>query len=289
MPFHKFTESELRQICKEHIETLEYWLRRLIDKELSQLFGDKYYEAKYDGEHYLLNSKIRSDIAFRIEKEAAKFPRWIDATLIEHSIEIICNPNIYKPVFEKVFKDDFPLGNEHLRFYLGKIAKVRNTVYHANAISIRDAEQTICYTNDIIDSIKKYYIETNKQREFNVPTIIKYSDSLGSVDHLGENRPDFGIVLHKRHLALRSGDRISIEIEVDSTFPPSDYTIKWMVPYFDSTSFQNTNRITIEITDKHIGEHFYIQILVTSNKETWHRFTDFDDRLAIMFKVLPPI
>lgn len=289
MPFHKLKESELRQICKEHIETLEFWLRRLIDIELTTLYGDKYYEIKYDGEHYLFNQKIRDDIAFRIQKESRKFARWIDATLIEHSIEIVCKPNIYSQVFEKVFKNNFKIGNEQLRIHLDRVARVRNTIFHSNPISIRDAEQTICYTNDVIESIKEYYIETNKQKEFNVPTIIRYSDSLGSVEHLGDNRPDFGIVLNKRHMKLRCGDKISIEIEVDSTFPPTDYLIEWKVPFFDAAPFQNTNRLTVTLDENHIGEHFHIQVLVTSTTEKWHRFKDFDDRLAIMFKVLPPI
>ena len=45
MPLHRLTEAELRSLCKEAIEALEFWLRRVIDITLQPLFGDDYINA----------------------------------------------------------------------------------------------------------------------------------------------------------------------------------------------------------------------------------------------------
>ena len=47
----------------------------------------------------------------RINKsEAGRFPRWIDATLIEHQIDFLYNEKLYKEHFKPYFEDLFPAG-----------------------------------------------------------------------------------------------------------------------------------------------------------------------------------
>lgn len=42
MPLHSIPEKDLRDYCRRSIETLEVWLRRLIDEELRKVYGSNY-------------------------------------------------------------------------------------------------------------------------------------------------------------------------------------------------------------------------------------------------------
>ena len=46
MSLHNLTEVKMRQICKEAVEALEFWLRRVIDITLVPEFGNDYINAK---------------------------------------------------------------------------------------------------------------------------------------------------------------------------------------------------------------------------------------------------
>ena len=46
MSLHKLPIDEIRDYCKRDIESLEYWLRRLIDEALSDAYGSNYLYAK---------------------------------------------------------------------------------------------------------------------------------------------------------------------------------------------------------------------------------------------------
>jgi hypothetical protein len=57
----------------------------------------------------------------------------------------------------------------------------RNRLYHSNPISLHEAEQVVCYSNDIIESLKQHYGAIGMQSEYNVPTNLKFSDSFGNL------------------------------------------------------------------------------------------------------------
>jgi hypothetical protein len=59
--------------------------------------------------------------------------------------------------FGIALKHAFPHGREEARTFLVRIMETRNSLAHVNAISSRTAEQVICYSNDIIDSLKHHY------------------------------------------------------------------------------------------------------------------------------------
>lgn len=293
MPLHNFTDAELRQICKEAIEGLEFWLRRVIDITLQPTYGDDYINAKAQTvDEYIIKKSIREDIQSRATSNPARYPRVVDAMLLDNEIDIICHPNLYKNHFAEYFRTSYPFGNDHLRLYLRRILEPRNNLSHANPISVRQAEQIICYVHDVIDSIKNRLKEKNMDKEYNAPILIKVTDSRGIVFHdsqIMRNTTGRGhIDLTSENSAwLRSGDTFSVEVEVDPSFPSEDYSIEWVCP--ENVDAQiNSSRITIKLTDQNVRVDFTIYCKVVSN-ETWHRCGDVDDAVGITYKVLPKI
>ena len=167
-----------------------------------------------------------------------------------------------------------------------KIIEVRNLIYHSNHISVRQAEQTFCYSNDIIDSIKAYYKNENKEMDFNAPIIIKYSDSNG----MNFFRDQFIIptgnrILYFKDTKQRCGDKIRMEIEVDASFSPYEYTIEWAA---GNQTLSSSTTVDIQFKEEDVSEVYQIIVTIKSNK-SWHRHKYYDDSLTIMFPVLPPI
>lgn len=289
MPLYKLTDSELRQYCKEYIESLEMWLRRLIDDILTAEYGVNYYNRILPDGTNLISKKIKKEIDYRITTEPTRYARPIDACLLESEIKIITNPNLYSKHFRKVFDDDFITGNpEMIRIYLNRLALPRNKLYHANSISVRDAERVICYSNDIIESIKNYYIQINMDQEFNVPLILKYKDSFGN--SVFRNKFTGKTLMGGLYISfetikenfLRPGDKISIELEVDSSFPDDSYTIKWQ-----PGTNKNGTTFSYTIQNKDVGETFNVFANLKTTND-WHKLSDVDDLLVVKFKVLPP-
>src|ERR1035437_1804110 len=215
MWFNKLTETEIRDIIKNHIETLEYWFRRLINDELTNAYGANYHTFQDSNSNYIINKKIRDETNIRISSNAGRFPRWIDATTFDHLIDIICNPSIYETIFKKIFHRKYTFGSPQVRSILEILLDIRNRIYHLNPISIRQAEQSICYSNDNIDCIKEYYLQTKQFMSFNAPSTIKYSDSFGNQIYAeqGLKTSDSWIInLGKfNNIPIRCGDSMTIE------------------------------------------------------------------------------
>jgi hypothetical protein len=88
-------ESEIRSICKEKIESLEHWLRRLIDDTLEPAYGDYFSHVDKNGNR-LIRSALSDQVDTRRAREPYRYPRKIDAVLLEDAIDIICKPELYK-------------------------------------------------------------------------------------------------------------------------------------------------------------------------------------------------
>ena len=291
MPLHTFKEAELRQYCKEYIEALELWLRRIIDETLRTNYGDNYFEYQDANGANLISNPIRKEIEQRIQNEPERYTRPIDACLLESEIKIVTNPDLYRKHFKNVFQNAFPEGRDVLRRYLDRLVEPRNKLYHANPISVREAERIICYSNDIIDAVKDFYQAHNMSQDYNVPLIIKYSDSFGNVLYRNQFHGDsfFGgkyiDFSSKKEFTLRPGDKISMEVEIDPTFSNNEYTIEWSHFIKDQTG---SNQLTYTIEVKDVGEAFSLRCSILSNK-VWHKHQRFDDMLVVKFKVLPPL
>jgi hypothetical protein len=290
--YYKLTDAEIRSICREKLESLEYWLRRVIDEILAPIYND-YLNYKDQNGNRLIKNDIVKSLEARRANEPHRYPRLIDAVLLDDAIDIICNPNLYKNYFNEILKHTYPDGREEARTFMKKLIPARNSLSHANPISTRQAEQVICYSNDVIDSIKNYYSLKSMDNEYNVPLILKVTDSFGNIFHRNQlgTVHDGGIAKQffddpKYH--LRVGDVLTLEVEVDPSFPEEEYTIKWGSAKGFSTPIPDGRKAVIQITEKQVALHFDVQCRVTSNKG-WHRMhSGADDFMFFQYKVLPP-
>ena len=293
MFLHGLSHTELRADCKDAIEALEIWLRRLIDLTLSSDFGNDYiYTQDATSGDFLLRKSLRESIQARVANNPKRYPRDIDAALLDDEIYIICHGKLYDRFFRSVFSSHFPFGREELRTFLTRIIEPRNALAHSNPLSVRQAEQVICYSHDAIDAIKQHMETINMDRDYNAPTIIKLIDSRGLVFHEPEitrNLTGRGIVnlAEDRSAWLTVGDTLSIEVDVDPSFSPDDYRIKWIVPN-EKIEHDDTvgNRLALAICEHHVNYMFTIYCNIISN-ESWHRCGDVDDSVGVIYRVLP--
>jgi hypothetical protein len=281
-------DSDIRSICKDRIEALEHWLRRIIDELLKAKYGDYFKYVDQKGNR-LFGQKLIEQVENRRTKEPTRYPRAIDAILLDDAIDIICRPDLWT-LFRVPLQMAFPDGSAEARTFLTRLTDPRNRLAHANPIGIRAAEQVICYSNDVIESLKFYYRDQGMQQQYNVPLILKVTDWLGNVYMKNQFSPHPGgggaldFRARKEYL-LRVGDVITIEIEVDPSFDPAEYTLLWQGKGINPPL--ETPRIVIPITASQVAESFWLHGKVISKKE-WHRLNHYDDEIILGYKVLPP-
>jgi len=227
MSLHDIPELELRAYCKRVIESLELWLRRLIDQQLTDAYGRDYLNARDEHGNNFIDAEIQRGIENRRAAETARYSRPIDAALLDDEIRIICNPQRYR-LFCEALAGAFPDGVEEARTFLSRLIEPKNRLDHANTISIRDAERVMCYSNDVIHSLMKHYDATlGEGNGYNCPTIVRIIDSFGN-----DLRPDIWLITtfslyHTPAHWLRPGDLLSIDVEIDPAFPENMYEISW--------------------------------------------------------------
>ena len=294
MPFHDLTQDELRSYCRGVVEALEYWLRRLVDQELTRAFGSDFLNAQDEHGNNVANREIRESITSRFNGSPDRYARPIDAALLDDVIDLVCNPRLFARFFQAPLQVAYPNGRDEARTFLKRLVEPRNRLSHANPISIRQAEQIVCYSGDVIDSIKQYYLANNMSQSYNAPTVIKIEDSFGHSVHDGgirRNSTGSGFVDFRADSQsdLRPGDTLSVEVEADPSFEPEGYEVSWAFYNQDPSirSFRG-NRLVLDIENKHVKPDFVIYCKVTSNLD-WHRLGDCDDRVSIIYRILPPL
>jgi hypothetical protein len=289
---NRMHDAEIRSICKEKIESLEHWLRRLIEDTLTPIYDDYFAHVDLTTGNRLIKNSLTQQVESRRNQEPARYPRKIDAVLLEDAVDIICKPELFKQHFRNALEQAFPEGREEARTFLKRLLVPRNNLAHANAISMRQAEQIICYSNDVIDSLKEYYRNLGMQQSYNVPLILKVTDSFGNVFTRSQCNQchDGGISLifmDNEHMFLRPGDTLTIEVEVDPAFEADSYTLTWDSTKWWGGSTVVGTKVIIPITNKEVGLQFDVVCRLISNNE-WHRMSiGADDCLALYYKVLP--
>ena len=258
---------------------------------LSPQFGNDYINARdpATGDH-LFKKQMRESIQRRVAKEPDRYARRIDAALLEDVIYIVCHDKLYDRFFEPFFVSHYPQGRTELRVFLGRLIAPRNALAHSNPLSVRQAEQVICYSHDVIDAIKHRMEEINMAKNYNAPTIIRLTDSRGFIFHDAQIRRNQtgrgGVDLAEDSTAwLRVGDTLGLEVEVDPSFAPDDYRIEWVVPNWEGP-FPTGSRFAMVVTESHVNYAFTLYCRVTSNK-SWHRCGNVDDAVGVTYRVLP--
>jgi hypothetical protein len=281
-------DADMRSICKERIESLEHWLRRPIDEVLTAAYGN-YFSHEDANSGRVLKKKILETIQERRTKEPGRYPRTIDALLLDNAIDIVCNPQLFSGHFRDALAAAFPEGYAEARTFLSRIAAPRNNLAHANAISLRQAEQIICYTNDVIESLKIYYKPKGMENDYNVPLILRITDSFGKVFTRSQcyASPEGSILMncHDKQGDLYPGDTLTVEVEVDPAYT-EDYELRWTVAAEPIT--ETGPKVAVHIANKHVGLQLGIACTVVT-KSDWHRMPgEKDDMMILVYKVLPP-
>lgn len=285
--YHEYTQDELRSYCRTSIETLEIWARRLIHEKMVTEYGEKYIDVQINDNEPLIKKDICKHIKSMIEKEPERFKRPVDTLFIDHIIYFLCNPKWYGNLFKEALDYIYPQGKDEAREFLSRLVPIRNPLSHSNPISIRQAEQAICYSHDFVEGMKEYYKDRGEEQVWNVPRIIRVKDSFGNIF---DNPTDgfTGKTIFKIDNELYCGDTYSVEIEVDSSFSKDEYLINWSMLPHNCNEFNNLTKFTVTFNTKDVAQNRYINCQLISNKE-WHKYGSYDNEITIAFTVFPPV
>mgnify|MGYP004454253287 CR=1 FL=1 len=292
-PLMKLTETELRDLCRHHIDTFENWSRRIIDETFKTHYGVDYFNFMITADQPLIKNDIKKRIEKRVIDNPGRFPRKIDAILLEDVEYFLCREDLYRKHFKSIL-EPFYSGILEVRKVLNRLIPIRNKLAHGNTISIHEAEQCICYIGDFIDVYKQYYLAVGKERDYNVPVFLRIRDSLGNDIFREDSRYSWELHFYggpAPKIQLRSGDSYKLWVEVDSSFDSSFYEIRWTVKQNYTTVIKKGTGCAIEFTlnNKNVSYAPEIQISLVTKRE-WHRFHDVDDIIKLNYEqVLPPI
>jgi hypothetical protein len=274
-------ESERREIARRYIDSLESWLRRIIEHRLIASHGDLYWKCNSNG-NPVVPPKILAKITQRASTEPKRYPRWIDAAQLDEAVRIIFHN--YESEFEAVFSSRMP--KIVVRRFLDAVTSHRNPLMHAGTCSVRMLEQVACYSNDIIDVCKEYFAMENAERKFNSPTFTRFCDSKGNVFEVKFKEGNQNIFDARGGAAgeLHVGDSLTFEVQVDESYPVEDYEVHWYA-FWGGQKGQGAI-FSIDVTLKNVGEQEEIRATLVS-KKAWHRLGRHDDMISVLYRVLP--
>lgn len=281
--YYNYSEEELRAYCRNSIESLEMWARRLIHEKMVEKYGEQYINYQKSDGNCLVKKEIRDQVQSLSKKNPQRILRPVDALFLDHLIYFLCNPEWYKELFKEALDFSYPQGKDEVRTFLKRLIPIRNALSHSNPISVRQAEQAICYSNDFVDSFKLYYKKRGLEKVWNVPRILRVKDSFGNVFE----KPDEGLCLKVKQ-PLYCGDTYSVSIEIDASFSPLDYDIIWQNESKTMATFKNSTKFVITFTESDINEIHAIRCDVISHKP-WHRRGIYDSTVTVHLTVLPPV
>lgn len=280
----RFSETEIRNSAKETMESLEHWSRRIINDKLVERYGKEYFDYKFENGEGLIKNDILKTISDRMRDNPKRFPRKIDAILMEDIAYFLCKDTFYNELFKGILENNFS-GKEEVRNRIEVLKNIRNKLYHGNPISYREAEQAICYSHDFIDCYKAYYVRIGKEQEYNVPFFIKVEDSWGRCGYRDETKTE-KLSLPYNNEKLRPGELYKVWVEVDANFPEDFYEITWWMN--DKLVATGKEYVFIPTVDMVASLQFVYCSLKT--KRAWHKYRTSDDGFSIFIgEVLPPI
>jgi hypothetical protein len=286
MPFSHLSKELTQQVARERIESLELWLRRLFEDRMSETHGPNYFLQGVDlnGQH-LVKSTIRQQVQDRRRTAPNRYSRDIDALVLDDLVDLICKPDLYNGLFRDALSEAFPEGCAEARTFLKRLIIVRNSLAHANPITTHQAEQAVCYSDDVVSSLRSYYAKNNMANEYNTPRLLKFSDNLGNQRQIEGTQQwlqfDTGRV-------LRPGETLVMDVEPDTSFADDEYVIKWQVANIPNPKEGSGRRFSLHIEQQHVAEKLILHVIVTSTK-SWHKHGMHDAMHPIVYKVLPPI
>lgn len=286
--YYSMSQEELRIKAKKAIENFELWARRFIDTKLVEKYGTEWYNYTENGQP-LVKSELKRKMQQMLQQESSHYPRAVDVLLLDDVIYLLCREDLYNNCFSCALQSAYPQGRDVAREFLSRLVPIRNKLNHANPISVREAEKAICYTNDFVDCLKDYYRKEGMEKMFNVPMIIKVSDSLGNQfwdSQISRNETGRGYCSPREPLnIITTGEPFSIEAEIDPSFAESTYSVAWLF----KNKWHDGKKLTVMLDESDVRMDFTLYCRVISNQHSWHRCGDVDDSIAIVYKVVPPM
>lgn len=284
---HLFSDEELRSYCRTAIESFEMWARRLIHDEMTTKYGQNFLLAKQPDGQYYINNEIREHVEWMMRTNGERCRRVVDALFFEHISYFLCHQVFYKAVFRSVFGNVYPGGIGEIKGILKKLQPIRNVLSHANPLSVRQAEQAICYSHDLIDAIKEYYKQKGEESVWNVPRVIRITDSLGNVFDNPEDKHGIQSI-YKIPNSVVCGDEYSVTVEIDSSWQPEEYTIKWEAGNQKYPEYCDKQKFVRTFEPKDVSMLYYITCTVIQHKD-WHKYISYDCKVSLQLSIQPPI
>ncbi|NRP70631.1 hypothetical protein ILFOPFJJ_01512 [Ensifer psoraleae] len=270
-------------VARRYVDAAESWLRKLIHHQLHAARG-----ASYLTTGGILKKPETEKLKVKIASDPARYAREVDATSFEQTKKIICHVDRWGQHFRPALHSAYPLGREQCELFLDRLIAIRNDLQHGRPCSVRQLEQAICYTNDLSDAVKAFFREQSMARQYDVPMFVRYIDSLGNESRLEGVPTDISTrnIDWRRHGRgdLYPGETLVAEVEVDQTFDRSGYEVSWTLYGYDKHS---GTKAVVPIENVHVGEQLELTFEVVSDRD-WHRSAGIDDRLTLLFRVLPP-
>lgn len=281
--FYSLSEEELRAYCRTSIESLEMWARRLIHGKMVEKYGENYINHQISDGNYCIRKGVRKRIQSLSKNEPQRIQRPVDASYLKDLIDILCDPKLYEELFKEALDFSYPQGKDEVRIFLERLIPIRNALSHTHSISVRQAEQAICYSHDFVEGLKDYYKEKGEEQVWNVPRIIRISDSFGNVF---ENPTDSDEQFSAFNISkpLYCGETYSVTVEVDSTFSHSSYDIIWIDAGNKMENFTNKATYSVSFSEKDVSAVHIIECKTISHKE-WHKFRNYDCHVVLLLKV----
>lgn len=289
MVLHLVPSEDLRVACRQRIEACELWLRRLAHEQLTHAFSASYLEATLASGQPLFPADVRKNVEGRRVAEPARYPRPVDALVLGELAKLVCKPDVYKPLFACAFKSEFA-SVEHLRLVLLRLTDVRNALAHAGPLAVTHAERVLAYCTDISSALSAYYASSGMKDEFDAPSFVRFSDSLGHVAHPAETQVQLNYAdAEGDQIRLRCGDEVRLEVEVDPRFAAEDYDVRWDIVSNGGVDVRSGSAIAMTLTSAHVGKSAFVVFASVTSTKAWHRHGKFDAQLVLVYSVLPPL
>ncbi|MEQ5844282.1 hypothetical protein N0A02_33000 (plasmid) [Paraburkholderia acidicola] len=271
--------DEMRNLVRHRLETLERWLRRLIDDTLN---------AHYDGSLAKLpikNEIVKAAVERRL-KEPDRYPREVDALLFSDLVTILCHPQLFASRFQDALKGAFPDGTAEARTFLDRIAEARNPLSHANDITSHQALRVACYSGDVIDSLKAHYASINMAQTYNAPSFIRVWDDRGNSAQIEKTE---GCHFDFKGTQLRPGDSLQLEVQPDESFPADSYKVEWTVSNVNPPVVCLGKSFFVTIENRHVSQTGLAIMAKIISTRDWHRHGEHDAIFWVWYSALPPV
>jgi hypothetical protein len=94
--FLQLSYENIRILCREQIESFEYWAKRFIHNQLSKHYGENYFFYKLPDGNNLIKKELQESVLAKMKSKSSRFSRPIDAILFEDIIYLLCKEDFYK-------------------------------------------------------------------------------------------------------------------------------------------------------------------------------------------------